>query len=87
VGKAVVESLAKDLQKGFPEMRRFFAENIWAMRRFFSEYGRPEFLQQLLEEMPGPSEHKTFQPRVPDLGLLELEAPGDPMVTCAESWR
>jgi predicted nuclease of restriction endonuclease-like (RecB) superfamily len=50
-GKAVVESLAKDLQKGFPGMRGFSAANIWAMRRFFSEYGRSEFLQPLVEEL------------------------------------
>jgi len=46
-GESVVEMLAKDLQKAFPGMRGFSKANLWAMRRFYLEYGRDPILQQL----------------------------------------
>jgi predicted nuclease of restriction endonuclease-like (RecB) superfamily len=79
-GKSIVESLAKDLQKAFPGMRGFSAANIWAMRRFSSEYGRPEFLQQLVEELapdgskPVPSQRlltNANQPGASAIGFLQ----------------
>ena len=51
-GESVVEMLAKDLQKAFPGMRGFSKANLWAMRRFYLEYGRDPILQQLAEEIP-----------------------------------
>ena len=50
-GESVVEMLAKDLQKAFPGMRGFSKANLWAMRRFYLEYGRDPILQQLAEEL------------------------------------
>ncbi|MBN2052449.1 DUF1016 family protein [Candidatus Woesearchaeota archaeon] len=37
-GKAVVETLAKDLQKEFPEIRGFSSQNLWYMRQFYLNY-------------------------------------------------
>ena len=50
-GAAVVETLSRDLQKAFPAMKGFSTANIWAMRRFSSEYSDKDFLQQLVEEI------------------------------------
>jgi predicted nuclease of restriction endonuclease-like (RecB) superfamily len=50
-GESVVEMLAKDLQEAFPGMRGFSKANLWAMRRFYLEYGRNPILQQLAEEL------------------------------------
>jgi len=50
-GKSVVEMLAKDLQKAFPAMAGFSTRNLWDMRRFYSEYSRPEFLRQAVAEL------------------------------------
>lgn len=37
-GKAVVETLARDLQVEFPGRNGFSAQNLWLMRQFFNEY-------------------------------------------------
>lgn len=50
-GESVVEMLARDLQKAFPAMRGFSANNLWLMRQFYTEYSRSEFLEQAV---PGP---------------------------------
>jgi predicted nuclease of restriction endonuclease-like (RecB) superfamily len=36
-GKAVVETLARDLQAEFPGRNGFSAQNLWLMRRFYGE--------------------------------------------------
>jgi predicted nuclease of restriction endonuclease-like (RecB) superfamily len=50
-GKAVVETLAKDLQKEFPGMHGFSAQNIWYMRQFYLEYSNNPKLQPLVGEI------------------------------------
>jgi predicted nuclease of restriction endonuclease-like (RecB) superfamily len=50
-GDAVVETLSEDLRKAFPNMRGFAARSLWNMRRLYSAYSSPEFLQQLVAEM------------------------------------
>lgn len=37
-GKAVVETLSKDIQKEFPGIQGFGVRNIWYMARFYAEY-------------------------------------------------
>ncbi len=37
-GKAIVETLAKDLQKEFPGMQGFSVQNLWNMRQFYLAY-------------------------------------------------
>jgi predicted nuclease of restriction endonuclease-like (RecB) superfamily len=50
-GDSVVEMVAKDLQKAFPEVRGFSADSIWRMRQFFAEYSNSAFLEQAVPEM------------------------------------
>src|SRR3990172_4297597 len=50
-GKAVVETLAKDLQKEFPGIQGFSAQNLWRMRQFYKKYAGNEKLSPLVREI------------------------------------
>lgn len=50
-GKAVVENLANDLQKEFPDVRGFSSQNLWYMRKFYTEYSNSKKLQPLVGEI------------------------------------
>src|SRR3972149_10798092 len=50
-GKAIVETLAKDLQKEFPGMRGFSSANLWRMRNFYLTYHPNEKLSPLVREI------------------------------------
>lgn len=50
-GKAVVETLAYDLQAEFPGRNGFSAQNLWLMRQFFNEYTAKPKLQPLVGEI------------------------------------
>jgi len=50
-GKAVVETLARDLQNEFPGIQGFSARNLWNMRTFYLSYRENEKLQPLAAEI------------------------------------
>jgi predicted nuclease of restriction endonuclease-like (RecB) superfamily len=50
-GKAIVESLAEDLQKEFLGMQGFSVQNLWYMRQFYMEYHKNTKLQPLVGEI------------------------------------
>lgn len=50
-GKAVVETLSKDIQKEFPGIQGFGTRNIWYMARFYAEYESNTILQPLVAEI------------------------------------
>jgi len=50
-GKAIVETLAKNLQKDFPGIQGFFVQNLWNMRQFYSSYKGNSKLQPLVGEI------------------------------------
>src|SRR3990170_5189831 len=50
-GKAIVETLAKDLQKEFPGIQGFSARNLWNMRTFYITYKDNQKLQPLVAEI------------------------------------
>lgn len=50
-GKAVVETLAADLQNEFPGIGGFSVQNLWYMRKFYKEYQGDEILQPLVGEI------------------------------------
>ena len=52
-GDSVVEVLARDLQKAFPDRQGFSERNVWYMRHFFEAYGTSEFLPQAVAEIGG----------------------------------
>ena len=50
-GDSVVEMVAADLRRAFPQMTGFSPRNVWYMRRFFEVYGTGDFLQQAVAEL------------------------------------
>lgn len=50
-GKAVVETLAGDLQSEFPGRNGFSAPNLWLMRQFYIQYSNSPKLQPLVREI------------------------------------
>lgn len=50
-GKSIVQQLAGDLQKEFPGIKGFSAQNLWYMRQFYLEYQGIEKLQPLVGEI------------------------------------
>lgn len=50
-GKAIVETLARDLQAEFPGIQGFSIQNLWYMRQFYAEYHQNVNLQPLVGEI------------------------------------
>ena len=50
-GRAVVETLAQDLQSEFPGRNGYSAQNLWLMRQFYREYLDLPKLQPLVREI------------------------------------
>jgi predicted nuclease of restriction endonuclease-like (RecB) superfamily len=50
-GQSVVEKLAADLQKEFPGVRGFSAQNLWYMRQLYCTYSAKPNLQSLVGEI------------------------------------
>ena len=50
-GKSIVELLAKELKKEFPDVQGFSARNLWRMRNLYVEYKDNEFLPPLVTEI------------------------------------
>jgi len=50
-GDAVVEMVAADLRRAFPQITGFSPRNVWDMRRLYATYTAPEFLAQAAREI------------------------------------
>jgi len=50
-GDAVVQSVAADLKRAFPDMAGFSPANVWRMRQLHQTYSSEEFLAQLAREI------------------------------------
>jgi predicted nuclease of restriction endonuclease-like (RecB) superfamily len=50
-GDSVVQQLAADLCRAFPDVRGFSAQNIWRMQQLYQRFTSPEFLSQAAREM------------------------------------
>jgi predicted nuclease of restriction endonuclease-like (RecB) superfamily len=50
-GKAIVETLAKDLQAEFPGVAGYSADNLWRMRKFYLNYAHKPKLAPLVQEI------------------------------------
>jgi predicted nuclease of restriction endonuclease-like (RecB) superfamily len=50
-GRAVVKTIAKDLQDAFPGRNGFSNQNLWLMRQFYIEYKDNVKLQTLVKEI------------------------------------
>ena len=64
-GKAIVETLAQDLQKAFPGKQGFSVQNLWNMRQFYSAYKDNPKLQPLVGEISG-TKHVIIMQRCKD---------------------
>jgi len=51
-GKGIVEQLARDLRREFPEVKGFSARNLWDMRRLYLSYKGHPNLRQAVAEIP-----------------------------------
>jgi len=51
-GAGIVERLAVDLQREFPDMRGLSAQNLWRMKQLYETYKDYEKLSTLLRELP-----------------------------------
>jgi len=51
-GAKVIDSLAADLQKAFPEMKGFSSRNLKYMRSFAETYADEQFVQQVVAQIP-----------------------------------
>ena len=50
-GKSIVEVLAKELKREFPDVQGFSARNLWRMRNLYVEYKDSEILPPLVAEI------------------------------------
>lgn len=50
-GEGVVETLAKDLRKEFPDMKGFSVQNLWRMKQIYETYKDYEKLSPLVREL------------------------------------
>lgn len=50
-GEGVVETLAKDLRKEFPDMKGFSVQNLWRMKQMYETYKDHEKLSPLVREL------------------------------------
>ncbi|MEG4226806.1 PDDEXK nuclease domain-containing protein [Microcoleus sp. N9_B2] len=51
-GTKVIDNLAADLQKAFPEMKGFSSRNLKYMRSFAETYADEQFVQQVVAQIP-----------------------------------
>ena len=51
-GESVIERLAEDLRRAFPEAKGFSPRNLWDMKRLFSAYSNAGIWQQVVAELP-----------------------------------
>ena len=50
-GESVVQSVAADLKRAWPDMAGFSPANVWRMRQLHQTYSSEEFLAQLVREI------------------------------------
>ena len=50
-GKSIVEVLAQEIQKEFPNVKGFSASNLWRMRNFYITYNELKNLAPLVREI------------------------------------
>lgn len=51
-GEGIVQKLSADLQKKFPDMKVFSAQNLWRMKELYETYKDNEKLSPLVRELP-----------------------------------
>ena len=85
-GDAVVEMVAADLRRAFPEMRGFSLANVWRMRQLHMVYSGEAILAQAARELKN---RTSQQGMLPFLGHVVPESKAMASVSSAASigWR
>lgn len=73
-GDSVVQMVAADLRRAFPDMRGFSPDSVWRMRQFYAEYAEASFLEQAVPEM-GSRAKKLLEQAVPESARGENRSP------------
>ncbi len=71
-GESVVEIVASDLQRAFPNMTGFSARNVWYMRRLYEAYSAPEFVQLTGKKSPHLSARQILQQPAAEMETLTI---------------
>ena len=66
-GDAVVEMVAADLRRDFPQVTGFSPRNVWDMRRLYATYTTPAFLSQAVREIDRGEEGQILRQAVAEL--------------------
>jgi predicted nuclease of restriction endonuclease-like (RecB) superfamily len=66
-GDAVVEMVAGDLRRDFPQVTGFSPRNVWDMRRLYATYTTPAFLSQAVGEIDRGEEGQILRQAVAEL--------------------
>lgn len=64
-GKSIVEKISKEIRKDFPSIKGFSVQNLWYMRKFYTEYVDNSNLQPLVGEISW-SKHITVMSKCKD---------------------
>jgi len=72
-GDSVVELVAADLRRAFPDIRGFSPDSAWRMRQLYSEYSVPDFVEKAVPESRGKvTRSKSLEQVVPETRLPSI---------------
>lgn len=74
-GDSVVEMVAADLRRAFPDSRSFSSDNVWRMRQFHLAYSGAKFLGQTVPEITS-AKSKIGQPAILGQAVPEISPTG-----------
>ena len=80
-GDSVVEMVAADLRRAFPEMSGFSPRNVWDRRRFYATYSAPEVHSQAVREI----EHRQSNPKLRQVVAESVAGKEPPVIKTEES--
>ncbi|MHB8828321.1 MAG: PDDEXK nuclease domain-containing protein [Syntrophales bacterium] len=87
-GDAVVEMVAADLRRAFPQITGFSSRNVWDMRRLYTTCTAPDFLSQVVRENDHGEGGKILRQVVAEFGGDKKRGEGDQpsigIILCAE---
>lgn len=84
-GESVVEMVAADLTRAFPDSRSFSSDNVWRMRQLYLAYSDSAFLGQVVPEIAS-AKSKRRRPSilgqsVPEIVRKTTSADHDPVLS------
>ena len=83
-GDSVVEMVAADLRRAFPDSRSFSSDNLWRMRQFHIAYSDATFLGHAVPEI-APAKSESGQPAILEQAVPEISPAGIALASGATS--